>query len=95
MLARNFASLEPSVINSRDGKVAESSQAEVSEDQESKVSARRIDTGAVKQNDIERLITRESSTISWDVLLDSSPECTTPSDERICSDNLRSHFMDS
>ena len=41
----------------------------------------------VKEKDIESLITRESFIISWDIFLDSKPECIIPSDVRICSDN--------
>ena len=42
----------------------------------------------MKEKDVESLITRESSIISWAILLDSKSECIIPSDVRICSDNL-------
>ena len=57
----------------------------VSDDKASTVSVR-VEKRMLKEKDIESLITRESFIISWDILLDSKPECIIPSDVRICSD---------
>ena len=48
----------------------------------------RVEKQMVKEKDIESLITRESFIISWNIVVDSKPECIIPSDVRICSDNL-------
>ena len=55
----------------------------------------RVEKRAVKEKNIESFITRESSVISWDTLLDWEPKCIILSDVRISSDNLRSHIVDS
>ena len=88
MLVRSFASSESSVIWPRDDRAAETSQAVVSEDEASTVSVRGFEKRVVKEKDTESLITRESCIISWDIFLDSNPECIIPSDVRICSDKL-------
>ena len=78
--------MEPSGILPRVGKTAESSQAVVSEDQESTACVR---VERVVKEDIESLIRRGSSVISWESLVDSKPRTRSiiPSDVRICSDN--------
>ena len=89
MHVRSFARLDPSVIDLHDSQTAELSQAVVSEDQVSAVSVKGFEKRAVKEKDIESLVTRESSIISWDtVALDSKPERVIPSDVRIRSDKL-------
>ena len=55
----------------------------VSEDKASTVSVKRVEKRMVKEKDIESLITREALIISWDIFLDSKPECIIPSDVRI------------
>ena len=80
------------MIDSRDGKAWETSGAVVSEDQASTVSVRGFEKRAVKEKGIDSLIAREIINHS---LGSSRLECIIPSDERICSDHLCSHFVDS
>ena len=60
----------------------------VSEDKASTISVERVEKRMVKEKDIESSITRESFIISWDIFLDSKPECIIPSDVRSCSEKL-------